>query len=284
MIIAGDFNMDPSEWSEDTLDKMNFDIIKPNTTHTCRTTADGGTSFLDYLLVSRGIAPMVHNVSTIGGDDGQPVPWSPHVGISFEVHATAETTWHQAQIRPKNIPLDKDVKDKYIKWDIDQQEWNHLYQEAEEEANKHIKSKDYANSDQSKHVERMGLKEIADLHGKLYTQWSIAAERAQAKATAGEIRRVQQGRGRMPKFTWKNEYDKSSDKVIQHARWEMQNKHAISGADLYRTLWGSIAGALRRMAGEARRDEQAGNHDLSIKGYSRDRDFFEYIVTPPEAR
>ena len=52
----------------------------------------------------------------------------------------------------------------------------------------------------------------------------------------------------------------------------------MTGADLYTTLWGTIAGVFRRMAGEAKKDTDNGNRKLTVDGIKRDWHFFYYLT------
>lgn len=63
-------------------------------------------------------------------------------------------------------------------------------------------------------------------------------------------------------------------------QWEMPKQHATRGADLYSTMWGTVAAILRRTATEAKRDKEANNGKFTntMKGYERDGDFLRYLT------
>ena len=86
--------MPSKDWSDEVLNRMDIQIMTANYMHTCNNTnsSDGG-SIIDYVLISRSIAALIKNSSAIGGEDGVKVPWSPHVGISLEVHGDAGPLW-----------------------------------------------------------------------------------------------------------------------------------------------------------------------------------------------
>ena len=129
--------------------------------------------------------------------------------------------------------------------------WSKLLEKAESKAKDHITRK--YDEHQKQHTKRMGNEKEANELGISYAQWSMAAEEAQAKANDHEIKSNQRGRGCTPQFVWRNQYDKSQDKPVQHHQWEMQNKFAVKGADLYSTTWATIASTLRRMARESKK-------------------------------
>ena len=125
----------------------------------------------------------------------------------------------------------------------------------------------------------MGNEESAIENGILYVQWSLAAEEAQVKAVRGDsIKSEEKGRGMTPSYKWVNGFEQSAKKPIQHMQWEMKNEHAVTVADLYTTLWGTIAGVFRRMAGEAKKDTDNGNRKLTVDGIKRDWHFFYYLT------
>ena len=282
-LVIGDFNMQPKDWNEEVLNRMDMQIMTADSKYTCRNSfnAEGG-SIIDYVLVSRSIAALIKNISTVGGEDGQQVPWSPHVGISLEVHGDAAALWTREQRKPKPLPLAKDEKGRFARWNISDEKWNELYESAEHKAKVHIEGKNTTHSDQGKYVERIGNQDKAYEKGILYAQWSMAAEAAQIKVNGDSNNddKAFKGRGCTPSFCWKNGYDKSSDKPIQHHQWQMKNKHAIMGADLYTTMWSTIASMLRRIAAEVKKDfnDGDGTHKHTVKGYYRDIHFLNYLT------
>ena len=101
VIVSGDFNMTVEDWDEEVLNKMDMQILTANTKYTCKNAYNSeGGSHIDYILASRSIAPLIRNISTVGGEDGIKVPWSPHVGLSFEVHGAAGALWTRQQQKP----------------------------------------------------------------------------------------------------------------------------------------------------------------------------------------
>ena len=63
IIVAADFNIKPSEWNEyDYLEQLDATIIVPEGIGgTCRT-ANGGSSLIDFLIVSKPIALLIKQV------------------------------------------------------------------------------------------------------------------------------------------------------------------------------------------------------------------------------
>ena len=276
VIVAGDFNMKPQEWNDDILDKLDMQIIAPNAAFTC--TNNSENSLIDYVLVSRSIAPMIKELRTVGGDDQEKVPWAPHLGIQFELHAEADTLWSREQIKPHPITIKKDKKNNDIRWDFDSEEWFKLLEKAESKAEDHITRK--YDEHQKQHTKRMGNEKEANELGISYAQWSMAAEEAQAKANDHDIKNNQRGRGCTPQFAWRNQYDKSQDRPVQHHQWEMQNKFAVKGADLYSTTWATIASTLRRMARESKK---MSKQDFFQRAHVRDHPFLEYLTLHPKS-
>ena len=119
-LVVGDFNMKTKEWSDEVLNRVGMQIMTANSKYTCKnTTNENGGSVIDYVLASRSIAPLIKNITTVGGEDGHKVPWSPHVGISLEAQGTAASLWTREQRKPKPLPLHKHEKGRFIWWKID---------------------------------------------------------------------------------------------------------------------------------------------------------------------
>ena len=105
VLVVGDFNMIPADWTEDVLDRMGMTLIVPDVPYTCKTTTE--KSLIDYLLISRNLAPFIKNLRTVGSPhDTEKVPWSPHCGLMFELHAIADSISVLELNRPKT---DKDA-------------------------------------------------------------------------------------------------------------------------------------------------------------------------------
>ena len=246
---------------EDLLDRLDLDIYYPQVEYTCKN--DSGKSLIDYVLVTRNIMGMVKNIKVIGGDAGDRLPFAPHYAIHFELHAEASTTWQRRMVKPKRIDIKKDDKNDLIKWQIDDSKWEELYRNALPRAQHKIKEGKNLDA-QTQHAERIGVKEDAVNTGIKYLQWSIAAEEAQAIANCsdGRIKANQRGRGAPPEFKWTTIEDKTTDRPIEHQQWRLPAKMAVKGADLYSTLWATIANMLRRMSADVRRSNSENDYKI----------------------
>ena len=143
------------------------------------------------------------------------------------MHAEAETLWTKEQVKPKPIRIRTDEKGKFRQWDIDAKDWQKIYEDAEKQADKHISSKHTKETEQATHTRRIGIEEVAADNGKLYAQWSMAAEAAQALANEGQqIKGSQKGRGLTPCYKWVNGFDKSADEPIQQMQWGLKSSKA----------------------------------------------------------
>ena len=221
LIAAGDFNMTEDAWPDDILNRMNLQIITPSGKYTCKNVYNENEgSMIDYPLVSRTIVPLLRNLHTVGGEDQLQVPWSPHLGPSFEVHGVAGALWTQVQRKPKPLPIDIDSKGKYKPWVTSEEKWKEILDKTKNKAKHHIDSKRTEKSDQTKHVDRIGIRKEADDNGIDYAHWSMAAEMAQVFINSGkdDIQYDQTGRGCTPKLIWKNGYEKLSTKLVMQTQ------------------------------------------------------------------
>ena len=166
VVVCGDFNAIPAEWSEDILDRLDMQIIAPKVDYTCRNIQ--GKSLLDYLLVSRSIAGLIQNVTTIGGQDEHEVPWSPHCGIHFEIKSEPEALWTRQIRRPKPIPIKQDAKGKNIEWHVEQQHWDDLMKKFKNKAAKKIRNQ--KDPEYRQHAQRLEIEAEATAIGIGYLQ------------------------------------------------------------------------------------------------------------------
>lgn len=273
--------MIPAEWTEDGLDKFDMTLVVLDVKYPCKNKYE--TSFIDYVLVSRSLAPFIRNITTVGGSGVDKVPWSPHYGIHFEIVVEVDSSLISGISKPNPISINIDSKSRLVNWSINNDEWDSFLCEAAGIAQKRIHSRKVENSEQMSHAAKMACDEKVIVIGTRYAQWSIAAEQAQARANGIEMTFCHARRGMLPRFRWRGLADKSILKYVEHQQWEMTAGHAIKGADLFSTAWTTIASILRRM-GNYIKYSNGDNYTRTRPRTSSAETGPSFITSPPTAR
>ncbi len=107
---------------------------------------------MDYLIVSRSIAPLIKHLRAIFN-----VPWSPHFAIEFIFRAEPEAIVIRAQWKPKEQPCCRNEKGRLQQWCISVAEWERHYDEAAEQADHHKEKMKNSNDEQSNHIKKLGI-------------------------------------------------------------------------------------------------------------------------------
>ena len=92
-ILAGDFNMEPSElmgtqWAH----KLKAQIVWPDVPFTC---TSGEGRVLDYYVVSKGLLPALHRITC-----SDATPWRPHLGLTLAIRARPREVFCYKQAVP----------------------------------------------------------------------------------------------------------------------------------------------------------------------------------------
>ena len=206
---------------------------------------------LDYLLVSKDIAALVHDVATVSD-----APWSPHLGISFRINARPHAVRTMQLQRPSNLLPARNVDGKICSWTVPFDTWESAKREVAGTGSKAVTEMLTKMPDIKSYIDDLGIEAQTTRLAARYYEWSRAAERSIIAATgtdndkrlteAGSNRVL--GRGCLPYYRLQSiALPLLRTDRVGHAMWN-EGQNAAQGPDLYSTLWATIANILKDIA------------------------------------
>ena len=170
LILAADFNMSPDDWSEGGwLEALQLTVITPPGQGTCR--IESGYSMLDYLLVSKDIAALIHDVATVSD-----APWSPHLGISFRINARPHAVRTMQLQRPSSLLPARNVDGKICSWAVPFGTWESAKREVAGTGGKAVTEMLRKMPDIKSYIGDLGIEAQTTRLAARYYEWSRAAE------------------------------------------------------------------------------------------------------------